>query len=141
LLDRIDIHIEVPRVAYEKLTDQRLGKPSERIRARVEAARQRQRERFKQFENNILCNADIHPAKVRKFCNLDDTGRTLMCTVMSQLQLSARAYHHILKLAISSPTWLGVRISSHRTQHQAFTILQGARKAYCIKHQTFLCYT
>jgi magnesium chelatase family protein len=106
LLDRIDIHIEVPRVAYDKLSDQRLGEPSEAIQKRVEAARQRQRERFNAdatlFHSAlhfVACNADMRPAEVRKFCELDDTGRSLMKTAMSQLQLSARAYHRILKLA------------------------------------------
>jgi magnesium chelatase family protein len=118
LLDRIDIHIEVPRVAYDKLSDQRLGEPSEAIQKRVEAARQRQRESFnfvgaKQSAEGdsanrthasptiqaVQSNADMRPAEVRKFCELDDTGRSLMKTAMSQLQLSARAYHRILKLA------------------------------------------
>jgi magnesium chelatase family protein len=117
LLDRIDIHIEVPRVEYEKLSDQRLGEPSAVIQKRVEAARQRQRERFgvgveqsdegAQSEvvsadmnaSQIQCNADMRPAEVRKFCELDETGRTLMRSAMNQLQLSARAYHRLLKLS------------------------------------------
>jgi magnesium chelatase family protein len=117
LLDRIDIHIEVPRVEYEKLSDQRLGEPSSAIQKRVEVARQRQRERFgvgarqtldgTQAEgvpvdansSPITCNADMRPAEVRQFCDLDETSRTLMRSAMSQLQLSARAYHRILKLA------------------------------------------
>jgi magnesium chelatase family protein len=106
LLDRIDIHIEVPRVEYEKLSDQRLGEPSANIQERVEIARQRQRERFGYFEAQpgntnraIACNADMHPAEIRQHCQLDDTGRSLMRTAMQQLQLSARAYHRVLKLA------------------------------------------
>ena len=110
LLDRIDIHIEVPRVEYEKLSDDRLGEPSAVIRERVEAARERQRTRFAGAgkggrpsaptdTQTITCNADMRPAEVRQFCELDETGRTLMRTAMSQLQLSARAYHRILKLA------------------------------------------
>ena len=103
LLDRIDIHIEVPRVAYEKLSDNRLGESSADIRARVEAARERQHTRFggngDQNTADILSNADMRPAQVRKFCKLDETGDSLMRTAMSQLQLSARAYHRVLKLA------------------------------------------
>ena len=117
LLDRIDIHIEVPRVEYDKLSDSRLGEPSEAVRLRVETARQIQRDRFAvgakhspQDANQdrtsipanaspVQCNADMRPAEVRKFCDLDDTSRSLMKTAMSQLQLSARAYHRILKLA------------------------------------------
>jgi magnesium chelatase family protein len=97
LLDRIDIHIEVPRVEYDKLSDRRQGEPSAAIQSRVEAARQQQRQRF--AGTQIASNADMHPAEVRKFCDLDDTSRALMRTAMSQLQLSARAYHRILKLA------------------------------------------
>jgi len=104
LLDRIDIHIEVPRVEYDKLSDTRLGEPSETVRARVETARQIQRKRFgdvtmRSSHLQIACNSDMRPAEVRKFCDLDDTSRSLMKSAMSQLQLSARAYHRILKLA------------------------------------------
>jgi len=104
LLDRIDIHIEVPRVEYDKLSDQRLGEPSAAIQARVEAARERQRQRFSAegqlaaAGSRITCNADMRPAEVRQFCSLDDTCRALMRTAMNQLQLSARAYHRVLKL-------------------------------------------
>lgn len=97
LLDRIDIHIEVPRVEYEKLSDRRVGEASEAIRARVEAARAIQNRRF--TGTGIACNAEMRPAEVRKFCALDETCRGLMKTAMSQLQLSARGYHRILKLA------------------------------------------
>ena len=97
LLDRIDIHVDVPRVAYEKLTDQRLGEASEAVRARVESARQRQRVRF--VANSLACNADMRPADVRQYCRLDDAGNALIRTAMTQLQLSARAFHRVLKLA------------------------------------------
>ncbi len=97
LLDRIDIFIEVPRVDYEKLSDKRQGEPSEVVRSRVESARQIQRERFK--EDGLSCNADMRPAEIRKYCILDETGTNLMRTSMQQFQLSARAYHRILKLA------------------------------------------
>lgn len=97
LLDRIDIHIEVPRVEYEKLSDHRLGEPSETIRKRVEAARERQHQRF--AGSNIATNAEMRPADIRKYCSLDDAGRVLMKTAMNQMQLSARAYHRVLKLA------------------------------------------
>lgn len=100
LLDRIDIHVEVPRVEYEKLSETRLGETSVVVRERVEAARDRQRVRFNNGGGvHITCNADMRPADVRKFCALDETGHTLMKTAMNQLQLSARAYHRVLKLA------------------------------------------
>ena len=105
LLDRIDIHIEVPAVDYEKLNERRLGETSAAIRQRVEKARQTQRQRFSGVQvgdgevSPVTCNADMRPAEVRKYCELDDTGRSLMKTAMNQLQLSARAYHRVLKLA------------------------------------------
>lgn len=97
LLDRIDIHVQVPRVEYDKLSEDRLGEPSSQVRSRVEESRQVQRDRFR--GSSISCNADMHPAEVRKYCSLDDTCRKLMKTAMNQMQLSARAYHRILKLA------------------------------------------
>ncbi len=100
LLDRIDIHITVPPVEYEKLSGDRLGEPSDKIRERVEKARIRQRERFAQANAvNLQSNADMGPAEVRTFCELDDGGRNLIRMAMKQLNLSARAYHRILKLA------------------------------------------
>jgi magnesium chelatase family protein len=106
LLDRIDIHIEVPRVDYEKLSNVRLGESSAIIRQRVEAARQIQRERFTSLNhedgakgNSITCNADMRIAEIRKYCKLDETSESLMRSAMSQMNLSARAYHRILKLA------------------------------------------
>jgi magnesium chelatase family protein len=97
LLDRIDIHIEVPRVDYEKLSSDRLGESSADIRQRVQAARRCQRERF--AGTSLVCNADMRVAEIRKFCKLDEAGENLIKAAMSQLQLSARAYHRVLKLA------------------------------------------
>jgi magnesium chelatase family protein len=97
LLDRIDIHIEVPRVEYEKLSDDRLGEPSATVQSRVEKARELQRKRFE--GTHLTCNADMHPAEVRKHCQMDDTCRSLMRSAMNQLQLTARAYHRVLKLS------------------------------------------
>jgi len=97
LLDRIDIHIEVPRVDYEKLSGDRLSETSDKIRARVEAARARQRQRF--AGTKLQCNADMGPGEVRKYCVVDEAGKNLLRAAMQQLQMSARAYHRILKLA------------------------------------------
>jgi magnesium chelatase family protein len=102
LLDRIDIHVEVPRVDVEKLTADRLGERSEAIRARVEAAREVQRERFAVGtvrESPLLCNADMGPTEVRRICQLSEEGRGLVKAAMQQLGMSARAFHRILKLA------------------------------------------
>jgi magnesium chelatase family protein len=98
LLDRIDIHIEVPRVDYEKLSSNRTSETSASIRARVQTAREIQNRRFS-GSADIVCNADMRIAEVRKFCHLQDEGQSLMRAAMSQLNLSARAYHRILKLA------------------------------------------
>ncbi|NLG97503.1 MAG: YifB family Mg chelatase-like AAA ATPase [Chloroflexi bacterium] len=98
LLDRIDIHIQVPRVDYEKLSDRRQGEPSRVVRERVEAARDRQRKRFAEIPG-VSANADMRPAEVHQFCELDAACSSLMKTAMRQLQLSARAYHRVLKLA------------------------------------------
>ncbi len=112
LLDRIDIHITVPPVEYEKLSGDRLGEPSAKIRERVEKARARQRKRFAGTVGTkgeagetprgglpLQANADMGPAEVRLFCELDEGGRNLIRMAMKQMNLSARAYHRILKLA------------------------------------------
>ncbi|MBC7236713.1 MAG: YifB family Mg chelatase-like AAA ATPase [Chloroflexi bacterium] len=97
LMDRIDIHVEVPHVDYEKLTGEALAEPSSAVRARVEAARERQRARLE--GTPLYCNADMGPAEVRRFCKLDTAGRSLIKAAMMQMGLSARAYHRVLKLA------------------------------------------
>ncbi len=105
LLDRIDIHIEVPRVDYEKLSGDRIGESSKSIRCRVQVARDIQTKRYSNIRNsnsessNIVCNADMHIGEIRQFCKLQEEGQSLMRAAMSQLNLSARAYHRILKLA------------------------------------------
>jgi magnesium chelatase family protein len=100
LLDRIDIHLEVPRVPIQKLAALESGEPSCTIRARVEAARARQAARFATLNKpNVLVNGDMGPAEVQAFCPLDEQGRTLMRTAAQQMLLSARAYHRVLKLA------------------------------------------
>jgi len=97
LLDRIDIHIEVPRVPFEKLSRATQGEPSTVIRARIEAARERQRVRMQ--GTGLACNADMGPAELRQFCALRDDAQSLMRAAMRQMHLSARAYHRILKVA------------------------------------------
>ena len=97
LLDRIDIHIDVPRVEYEKLVGERLGEKSEDIRVRVERAREVQRRRFEGA--GLYCNADMGPAEIREYCGIDEAGRSLLKAAMQQLSMSARAFHRVLKLA------------------------------------------
>ena len=98
LLDRIDIHVDVPRVEYEKLTDQHKSESSAAVRQRVEAARQRQRQRFAGSQR-LICNADMGPAEVGEYCTLDEAGQVLMKSAMRQLKLTARGFHRVLKLA------------------------------------------
>ena len=97
LMDRVDIHIDVPSVEYDKLADQRLGETSVAIRERVEKARDAQRARFE--GTDIVSNASMGPTEVRQYCVLDEAGRSLLKAAMQQLGMSARAYHRILKLS------------------------------------------
>jgi len=105
-MDRIDIHMQVPRVDYQKLRDMRSGESSAAVRARVEAARQRQRERF--TGTDIASNADMRPAQIRKYCSLNKECQALMKTAMRQLQFTARAYHRVLKLSRTIADLAGV---------------------------------
>ena len=106
LLDRIDIHIEVPRADYEKLSGDRIGETSDSIRKRVQAARNIQIAHFSKVESsNIVANADMLVGEIRQFCKLQDEGQSLMRVAMTQLNLSARAYHRILKLARTIANW------------------------------------
>jgi magnesium chelatase family protein len=97
LMDRIDIHLEVPRIEYEKLADRRPGETSANVRDRVSEARERQVHRYGCGGTRL--NSDMGPAEIQQFCRLDDTGDRLLKAAVQQLQLSARAYHRVLKLA------------------------------------------
>ncbi len=112
LLDRIDIHVDVPRVEYQKLSEDRLGEPSQAIRERVEEARKRQRARFDgpgrrggcnearhAATSSVLTNADMRVAEIRQYCKLEEAGESLVRAAMGQMNLSARGYHRVLKLA------------------------------------------
>ena len=96
-MGRIDIHVEVPRVPFEKLSSKRAGESSETVRERVEAARVIQRKRFD--GTGLQTNADMGPGEIRQYCVLDETSTNLIKAAMRQMHLSARAYHRILKLA------------------------------------------
>ena len=76
-----------------------MGETSESIRKRVQAARNIQQQRFAGSPSDIICNADMRVGEIRQFCKLQDEGQSLMRAAMSQLNLSARGYHRILKLA------------------------------------------
>jgi len=97
LLDRIDLHVEVPAVKYKELGTGSSGEPSEVIRERVKAARQRQAGRLSRM--GLFANAQMQNQHLRRFCRLDDTGQKLLETAMQKLGLSARAYTRIIKLS------------------------------------------
>lgn len=97
LLDRIDLHLEVPRVNYEKLSQGVRGEPSTSIRARIEEARRRQRERL--IPHGMAANADMGPAEIREFCPLSPDPKALIRAAMRQMHLSARGYHRVLKVS------------------------------------------
>ena len=98
LLDRIDIHIEVTPVPFDKLTEERKGESSVAIRKRVTAAREIQSLRYNDFDN-IHYNAQMSVKHIRKYCNLSDESLILLKTAMEKLNLSARAYDRILKVS------------------------------------------
>ncbi|MDA9851972.1 YifB family Mg chelatase-like AAA ATPase [Flavobacteriaceae bacterium] len=98
LLDRIDIHIEVEPVPFEKLSDTKAEESSESIRQRVSAARDLQTLRFETYPN-INYNAQMNTRQIRKYCKLDTTSSNLLEKAMERLSLSARAYDRILKVA------------------------------------------
>ncbi len=97
LLDRIDIHLEVPPVRYRELAEERRGEPSAVVRARVNGARARQRERF--GGRSIFCNAQMTTREVERWCRPDAAGERLVRAAIEKLGLTARAYHRVLKLA------------------------------------------
>ncbi|WP_370100054.1 YifB family Mg chelatase-like AAA ATPase [Xanthomarina gelatinilytica] len=98
LLDRIDIHIEVTPVPFEKLSDTRKGESSIDIRKRVTAARELQTKRFEDSKT-VHYNAQMNTKQIRKYCLLDDASMQLLKTAMERLNLSARAYDRILKVS------------------------------------------
>jgi len=98
LLDRIDIHIEVPAVPYAELSGKPTGETSETIRARVETARRIQHKRYHEHKD-IHCNAHISSKLIRTWCKIDSKGDDLLKTAITRLGLSARAYDRILKVS------------------------------------------
>jgi magnesium chelatase family protein len=98
LLDRIDIHIEVPAVKYKELASDQSGETSATIRERVQHARARQLERFN-AEATLFCNAHMQSKEIRIYCRVDDQGEELLKNAITNLGLSARAYDRILKVS------------------------------------------
>ena len=100
LLDRIDIHLEVPAVPVKQLLGQPTGESSVTIRARVNKARAIQRKRFADAPR-LYCNAQMNAREVKQCCRLDQASTSLLDASISRLGLSARAYHRILKIALT----------------------------------------
>src|SRR5438067_4666630 len=99
LLDRIDIHIEVPSVQYAELSSATSGETSEAIRERVQTAREIQRARFVEAKTGCNCNARMSSKLIKQFCRLDESAAELLKMAMTELNFSARAYDRILKVA------------------------------------------
>jgi len=98
LLDRIDIHLEVPSLGVGEVMEERWEESSEAIRARVIAARGVQQERFRAAAG-VHCNAHMNTREIRRYCALTPTCKTLLQTAVESLGLSARAFDRILKVA------------------------------------------
>jgi magnesium chelatase family protein len=113
ILDRIDLHIEVPRVKYDELIDNKVSEKSESIRARVENARKIQSKRFacsdlsrtklneqsRRVDTVVSINSEMRPQDIKKHCSVDEPTQNLLKSAVNQFNLSARAYSRILKLA------------------------------------------
>jgi len=99
LLDRIDLHIEVPEVKYRELTGKRDGETSEVVAARIRQARGLQTERFQKLERSIFCNAQMGSRGMETCCRLDSPTQALLRKAIEKLGFSARAYSRILKVS------------------------------------------
>ena len=125
LLDRIDIHIEVPRLKQEELTAPPRGETSAAIRERVCAARALQSERFaKGKEKGVFCNAHMGARQLQRYCDVGGDAKALLCAAIEQMSLSARAYDRILKLArtiadLAGETSIGVAHIAEAVQYRS----------------------
>jgi len=115
ILDRIDLHVEVPAVKIEKLTGEAESEDSKTVRARVQAARERQLQRFK--ETPLASNNEMGPKEIKEFCKLTADCLNLLRAAVSKMQLSARGYHRVLKVARTIADLEGA--SEINTQHIA----------------------
>jgi len=97
ILDRIDLHIELPAIEYKDLTNPALSESSVEIRNRVIQAREKQKERFRGTKINL--NSKMNPREIKKFCPLDEESKHLLEQAMKELSFSARGYFKIIKMA------------------------------------------
>ncbi len=93
----MDLHVEVPAVNYRELSDERGGEPSESVRARVNAARNVQKNRF--ARSRARCNAEMASRQIRTYCKVDDAEHALLQRCVDKLGMSARAHSRVLKVA------------------------------------------
>jgi magnesium chelatase family protein len=101
LLDRIDVHLDVPRVKFEKLSQDNLAESSLEVRKRIVRARQIQKKRFLYTKNHVnkITNSEMNQRDIKKHCSIDDKSKTILKNAVEQLNLSARAYFRVLKIA------------------------------------------
>jgi len=97
IMDRIDLHVEVPRLGFDKLEERHSGEMSKDIRKRVESAREIQAKRFEKL--SIITNSEMSAEEMKQFCVLDDECKQLLRNAVTALKLSARGYHRLIKLA------------------------------------------
>jgi magnesium chelatase family protein len=97
LMDRIDLHIEVPPIKYEKLASEKVAEESKAVRQRVQSARDIQRKRF--TKQNSTVNSEMSIQQIKEFCQLDSASQLILKNAVNTLHLSARGYHRVLKLA------------------------------------------
>lgn len=124
LLDRIDIHISVPRVKYEELSCQQKAEPSSVIRARVVKARQIERERLKRY--NLYCNAQMNHALIQRLCPLEKEAAALLEAAFRRMNLSARSYDRIIKVARTAADLAGKEHISAMEIAEAIKLRSGA---------------
>jgi magnesium chelatase family protein len=99
LIDRIDIHVEVPRVKYEKLSKEESAEKSEVVKVRVKKAKEKQRKRFSDAKIKIKSNSEMGSKEIKEFCKLDSNAEKMIAAAVEGMKLSARVYHRILKIA------------------------------------------
>jgi magnesium chelatase family protein len=124
ILDRFDIQIDVQRVDFDKLTDSRRGESSAVVQQRVEAARERQRHRYKALPH-IRANSDLGASEIDQFCKLDSSAENLLRAAMRKMNLSARAYHRVLKVSRTIADL--AESDTIRTEHVAEAVQYRAR--------------
>jgi len=105
-MDRIDLHVEVPRLGFDKLEERSSGEMSKDIRKRVESAREIQSRRFKNLP--IITNSEMSADQMKRFCTLDAECKDLLRSAVNAMKLSARGYHRLIKIARTIADLAGV---------------------------------